>query len=262
MNIKTLFLTMLFILASSSEIFAEKTIKTKIEAGLFSANMKGDISNLKGKSDFNDDLGYSDFYASYFSVELEHNYDYIPNVYLGLFNMKQGEDAILTKEVEIAESLYSADITSKMDYYVLNLLLYSDLMLKGNTISAFGKRFYTGDVEFDIGVDVKYINWQYQVINKEPLKSGNSWIRVNEFIPLPYLGIKYYRYKLMVYANVSALSFQDAKSISAEAGIDYRFVDGLFLSVGYMYENFDVIEDDDTVYFQTDGIKLGFKYAF
>ncbi|MCW8837864.1 MAG: hypothetical protein OQK11_04090, partial [Thiovulaceae bacterium] len=107
-----------------------------------------------------------------------------------------------------------------------------------------------------------YVNWEYHVIDKSGLSNDNSWIKVDEFIPLPYLGFKYYRYKLFVYGNVSALSFQDAKSISAEAGIDYFFVNNFSLSIGYVYENFDIKEDDDTVYFQSDGVKLGFKYTF
>ena len=140
-------------------------------------------------------------------------------------------------------------------------MIYEDILLKGKVINFSGKRFYTGDIEFDIGFDTKYVSWKYNIVDKVDSRNY-SWIKVNEFIPLPHMGFKYYRYKLTAYANVSALSFQDANSMSVRAGIDYNFVDGFYLNVGYVYENFDVLEDSDFVYFQADGVKVGFKYRF
>ena len=264
MKMKFFFLTIIFILSLASEISAQSKINTKIEAGLINANMKGDIKNLISTSDFTEDLGYSKFNASYFSVEAVHTYDYFPNVYIGFFNTKESSSTTLDKTIEIADFTYSSsNISSSIDYNVLNLLLYENFLIKGSSkTSLYGSRFYPGDLEFRLGINIKYINWKYNIIDKTAFSSKSSWIKVNEFIPLPYLGFRYYRYKFSMYGNISALSFMDAKSISAEAGIDYRFVKGLHLSLGYIYEDFDVVEDNDTVYYQIDGIKLGFKYIF
>ncbi|MCW9026824.1 MAG: hypothetical protein OQJ77_05860 [Thiovulaceae bacterium] len=262
MKIRLFLLMFLFVGLFTCELFAESKIKTRIEASLIVSDIKGDIKNLSSTSDFVNDLGYSSFNASYFSIEVENQNDYVPNIYFAFFSTQENADSTLDSAVEIAEVTYSSEISSTIDYNVLNLLFYENMLIKGGIARINGYSFYPGDLEFDIGIDIKYVNWEYHVIDKSGLSNDNSWIKVDEFIPLPYLGFKYYRYKLFVYGNVSALSFQDAKSISAEAGIDYFFVNNFSLSIGYVYENFDIKEDDDTVYFQSDGVKLGFKYTF
>jgi hypothetical protein len=153
------------------------------------------------------------------------------------------------------------NVTADIEYYVFNVLLSDNLILKGKTFSVFGKRIYTGDVEFSVGLDIKYIDWTISV-DKIGSTDEPGWIEVNELIPLPYLGFKYYWYDLLIYADVSALSLREAKSTYMQAGIDYRVVNGLSLSVGYVYEDFDIKEDNDTVNFETDGVKVSFKYAF
>jgi hypothetical protein len=126
----------------------------------------------------------------------------------------------------------------------------------------FGKSFYTGDLEFNIGLNTKLFQWEYQIQDLTNLSQSPSWITVNELIPLPYLGVKYHWYDFKLYADVSTLAFSSAKSTSYQFGIDYRVVSGLYLSAGYMSEEFEVVEQLDKVDFQTDGYKFSFKYTF
>jgi predicted porin len=126
----------------------------------------------------------------------------------------------------------------------------------------FGKAIFTGDLEFDLGLNTKLFQWEYQVQDLTQLDKAPSWIKVSEFIPLPYIGIKYHWYNLKLYADVSSLAFSDAQSTSYQFGMAYRVVAGLYLSLNYMSEEFKVVEDQDTIDFQTDGYKFSFKYAF
>ncbi len=66
----------------------------------------------------------------------------------------------------------------------------------------------------------------------------------------------------MILGDISALSFSRAKSTSAQIAVDYRVVDGVYVSVGYVYEKFDVVQRNDRVVFRTSGTKLSFKYKF
>ena len=241
-----------------------KSINPKIEAGILSPNLGGDISNVHSKEiGFASDLGYVDASSSYFSLEMRPTKKYVPNIYINFFNLHESSDITLDRNITVADREYenSHNISADIEYYVVNVLLSDNFILKGKTFSAFGKRIYTGDLEFSVGLDVKYIDWTMSVENLSTT-DDQGWIEVNELIPLPYLGFKYYWYDLLVYADISSLSLQDAKSTYMQAGIDYRIVNGLSLSLGYVYEDFDIKEDDDTVNFETDGVKASFKYAF
>jgi len=94
------------------------------------------------------------------------------------------------------------------------------------------------------------------------LTKPSAWIKADILIPLPYLGMKYYRYNTVIYANVSALSFSEAKAVTYHAGIDYRIINTLYLGVSYLHEDFKALEREDTVTFSMDGYKVGFKYIF
>ena len=238
-----------------------KKLNPKIEAGIYSSSISGDISNISTVTDFST-LGLDDSRASFFSLSLRPEKKYIPNIKLSYFNMKENSDVVLTDTTTIADEDFNTSISTSTSYYNINALLYKDLAIKGKIVSVFGNKIYTGDLEFDVGINIKYLNWKYQVSDKMNLTRADSWIEIGQFISLPYLGVKYYRYNLLIYADISALSFQKAEATQLEFGIDYRMVDGLFLSMGYIYEDFDVLEDNDTVNFKTSGPKFSFKYAF
>lgn len=238
----------------------------KIEAGLYLPTISGDISNTSSRTDLNDDLGFNKSTASYFSFEYRHSYNYLPNIYISYFNMKKNaDDSNLSKDAVVADATFSSGIktASTIEYSTLNTIFYQDFLIKGKTTkSIFGQRIYLGDLEFDIGLNIKNLSFLYSIQNKSDLSIPLSWIRVNEFIPLPYFGFKYYRYNVTIYGDISALSFSEARSTTGQLAIDYRVVAGLYLTAGYLYESVDVVEDGDTVVFDTSGVRLGFRYKF
>lgn len=261
------------LLVFSLSLFAQSNswysrVDAKIEAGLYLPQLSGSIENVKGTSDFSQDLGYDKAEASYFSLELRHNYDYIPNVYISYFNMQDDKstaldsDANATKSVTVANETFNSGIFSTIDYQVFNTTLYQDFRIKGKAFTLFGTHPYSGDLEFDVGLSVKYFQWKYEIKDLSNLSRATSWINVDEFVPVPYIGMKYFRYKLLLYANANALAFSKAKSSAYQVGIGYRVVSGLYLDASYVYERFKAVEKQDTVDFKTTGLKFGFKYAF
>lgn len=237
-------------------------VDAKIEAGLYLPKLSGTVENIKGISDFSDDFDYSNSQASYFSLDLNHDYSYVPNLYLSYFNMQESQSATLTKTVKIADKDFNSSVLTTIDYQLFDATIYQDLHLKGEVFTLFGSKYFSGDLEFDVGLSTKLFRWKYQVQDLDKPSRDPAWIHVNEFIPLPYIGMKYYLYNLIVYTNLNALAFSRAKSNSYQVGIDYRVVSGLYLSASYMYEQFQVVEKQDAVEFKTTGYKFSFKYAF
>ena len=240
----------------------QSNMDIKIEAGLFLSNLSGDISNTSSTTNFENDLNFDKSSASYFSLEYRLDYDYVPNFYISYYNMKDNTDSTLLNTKTIADEDYTSSVSSIVEYDSLSAIIYQDFLVKGKAISFLENKFYPGDIEFDIGINVKMLTWQYNIQDKTNLTISKSWITVNEFIPLPYFGFKYYRYNIILHGDISTLSFNRAKATSAQIALDYRLVSGLYLSCGYLYEKFDVVEDNDTVIFNASGIKFSFKYKF
>ncbi len=240
----------------------DSKIHTKIEAGIYLPTLQGSIDNTTSSFSLVDDNGYGDATASYFALDVLVDYDYMLNLRIDYFNMQTNQDATLAKSVLIADGTFSSNISSIVDFNVLNTIVYQDFKITGQLFSLFGSKYYSGDVEFDIGVNGKYILWSYQIQDKTNLNTATSWINVSQFIPLPYLGFKYYLYNFSFYSNVSALSFVEAKSMNYQAGVSYNVVNGLSLGVSYLYEEFEAVEKSDTIKFNTAGYKLSFMYAF
>jgi len=256
-----LFVTLIFPLFLSAAP-RQKNISTKLEVGLFFPNFLGTISNTKSSSDFEKDYGYNDTIASFFSMDVSNNYTYVPNLYISYFNMKDNSNKTLKKSVTVADENYNADVATDISYSVLNLVLLKDIKKRGEYFSLFNSNYYSGDLEFSIGVNAKIINWEFQILDKSDLSRSPSWITAGIIIPLPYLGFKYYIKDFILYSNASALSFSSAKSTSYQYGIDYKIVDSLYLSAGYIYEKFKAVEKSDTISFISKGYKFSFKYAF
>ena len=237
-------------------------LDTKVEVGLYQPILSGDIVNLVAPSTFKNDFAYHDAKASLFALSLRHDYDYIPNIKLSYFNMQDSKSATLSQTAKVADGTFSGAVSSKIDYQVFSLLLYKGFKLKGRKTSLFGRRFYSGDLEFDIGLNTQLFQWRFDVQNLSNLTQAPSWITVSEFIPLPYAGMKYYWYDYTVSVDVAALAFSRAKSTLYKASVDYLLVDNLYLSAGYLYEQFKVLEGSDTVNFTSSGLKVSFKYGF
>lgn len=254
--LKSLLLVFLFISLSANENSWYSKIDTRIEAGILLLDTGGDISNTTSISSFRDDLGYMKLKSSYLGVEILVNYDYMPNLHIDYFNLSDNKDEKLTKTIKIADGTFetNSSVSTDMKYEVYNAILYQDFKIKGKVFSIFSKNYYTGDIEFDAGINTKKIHWKFNI--------QDSWIRVDKLIFLPYLGFKYYLYNLIVYGEVSALAFNRAESTAYQAGIEYNVVDRLYLVGGYFYEDFEVLEKKDTVNFNSSGYKLSFKYSF
>ena len=237
-------------------------VNTTLEVGIYLPSISATISNISGDVDFKEDFDYSRAEASYLSADIQLAYDYVPNIAFGYFNMQDNATTTLSREVRIADADFNSSISSQIDYQVFNLILYKDFKIKGQMKSLFGKSIYSGDFEFDIGFNTKLFMWKYQVQDLTKLTVSPSWIEVNELILLPYFGFRYYWYNFRLYSSFSALAFSSAKSTSYQYGVAYRVVDGLYLSVSYLSEEFKAVESRDTIDFQTDGYKFSVKYAF
>lgn len=241
-------------------------IDVKVEAVLYLPASQGTISNITNNvpssTSFEDDLGYSTSKASYFSSEITFDYDYMINLKLDYFNILDNKDTVLNAQKIIADGTFSSGVSTVLDYQEANAIFYQDFKVKGDYFVVFGEPFYSGDIEFDVGINIKSIDWNININKTLESSEQIAWINIKENIGLPYLGIKYYLYNLVLYADASALSFSEAKASSYEVGLDFKVIDTLYLTVGYLYRKIEAVDDADTIKFSIKGYKGGFKYAF
>lgn len=238
-------------------------IDAKIEAGMHLSSFDGTLTNSASTpTSFMSDLEYTNTTSSYFALELKFDYDYMPNIDISYFNAKQNQDVDLNKTMEVASYVFSGLTSTRIDYKVLNVVLSKQFKKKGRRVGFWRWYFYPGDIEYAIGMSAKVIDWHFEIIDRKVADSQYKFDRVKAFIPLPYLGFKHYYYNLVTYFNVSALSLSEAKSINYQVGIDYKVIDDLYLSLSYMYEDFQAVEKKDSIDFRTTGNKFSFKYMF
>jgi hypothetical protein len=248
---------LLFILFSTS-LFA---LDAELEVSLFTPDLQGDIINTQTTSDFNKDLKFDNGgNISYFALDIKHEVRYLPNLKISYFNMKESAATDLNRTIYIAKEDFNGSIVSQIDYNVANAVLYKTLFLKGKEFSFLFWKPYSGDISFDLGVDIKWLSWKYEI--NDVITSKTSWIHVNEFIPLAYFGVHYYLYNFSLHANSSFLGVSDAEALSYEMSGAYMVYEDLYLTAGYMYEYFTVLEKEDKVSFSSSGYKFGFKYVF
>ena len=250
---------------SAKDVAWYENIEVKIEAGMHLADFEGKHSNsATGDTDYADDFGYSDAASSYFGLEFNLNYDYIPDIDINYFNVKQSKNADLNRTVEVAEKYEFSDaISSKIDYEVLNVIFHKEMKRKGKRVSFLRWKFYTGDIAFGVGLNVKVVRWHFRITDDpSPTKPVYRFVKVDEYIPLPYIKFKYFFYNLSIYGNISALSLVKAKSTNYEIGMEYRVMKNLYLVGSYMYEDFQAVEKKDSIDFKTTGNKFSFKYVF
>lgn len=242
---------------------ADSKLDVTIEAGMYMPTSGGTVINTQESSDFENDFGYTDLQASYFSLLFMIDYDYMPNVNISYFNMSDNQETTtLDTTVRIANGDFNSSVATNLEYTILNIVFYQDYKQKGRFFSFNGKRFYSGDFRFDVGVNAKVLTWKFTIQDAIDRTKPSSWITVNEYIPLPYIGFKYYLYDLMLHSEISALALSKAKSTSYQIGLDYRAMDNIYLTAGYLYEHFKAVEKLDKIEFETVGYKFGFKYVF
>ena len=260
---KKLALSLCFLLSSLSgaDSWYDK-FHLGIEAGIFMNDFGGDIENATpSTTDFQNDLGYKNTDSSYFALHLKNDIDYIPDLDISYMNVEQNRNAILDdKKVVTLGADYNGTIRSKISYSVLNAVIKSSFKYKGSMQKVFFWDLYTGDIEYNVGINAKLINYRFDIEKSDA--TFPSYITVNSAIILPYVGVNYYWYDFVLHGNVSALSFSDAKATSYEFGVDYQVFKNFYISASYMREEFEATEKQDTVKFESYGNKLSVKYNF
>ncbi len=238
-------------------------IDVQVEAGMHFSSFDGTLTNSASTpTNFRSDFDYTNTYSSFFAIELKFDNAYIPNIDISYINSKQNQDVDLNKTMQVASYEFSGLTSTRIDYKVLNVLLSKEFLKKGTRFSFWRWKFYPGDIKYAIGINVKVIDWHFEIIDRKVTDSEYKFDRVESFIPLPYLGFKHFYYNLVTYAKISALSLSEAKSTNYQIGIDYKVVDGLYLGLSYMYEDFQAVEKKDSIDFRTTGNKFSFKYIF
>lgn len=237
-------------------------ISVKLEAGIFMNDLQGSVSNGVSSMSFEDELGYTTSETSYFGMEFKFDYDYVPNIDIGYFDVEQNRDSVLDSNKTLASREFSGQVFSKMEYSVFHILLYKDIKYKGSYLNFLRWKVYSGDIEYDLGVNVKCINYMIRIKDFTSDSDAYSYDRVNSILPMPYIGFKYFWYDFMVLGNVSAFSLDDTEFMSYQLSLDYRVLGNLYLSASYLYESFQALEKKDTVKFKTSGNKFSFKYKF
>ena len=237
--------------------------KTKVEAGLYISGFDGTIATVSNESaSFKDDFGYLKSSSSYFGADLNFGHSYIPNISVNYLNAVQENSVTLNRTISIVNIPFSGQATTQIQYEVLDFILSYDIKNKGDRISLFGNKFYPGDITYSFGANIKKTLWNFQIIDREDTTATYKYVTLNSFVPLPYLGFKYYYYYLSLYGNMSAISFSEVKSMNYEVGIDFQLLKGFYLNASYMYESFEALEKQDTINFRTSGNKFSFKYKF
>lgn len=243
---------------NSKDVAWYTKIHTTVEAAIYMSDFQGTLSNAAPSViDFKDDFKYADTTSSFFSVESRFDYDYVPNIYISYFNMLQKNDVLFDRTVTMVSTPFTT-ATTNIDYKVLNTVIFQDFKAKG----AVKKGFYLGDIELDIGANLKVID--YLVRMKDNLNPNAIYMydKVDATIVLPYAGFKYYRYGFVLYANISSLSYSESKATNYQFGIEYKVIDNIYLGYSYMYEDFQAIEKKDHIDFKTVGNKFSIKYSF
>lgn len=238
-------------------------IHPEVETGMDMSTFDGTHSAVSNvKTSFKEDFGYLETSSSYFALNVDFDYDYIPNIYINYFNLEQTRDAELSEPLEIVNFDFDGLITTKIQYQVLNVILNYKIKKKGGRVKFFYWKFYPGDIRYSVGLNIKKIDWYFQIIQRKDTNAEFKYIRVQTNIPSPYIGVKYYYYNFLVHGDISAISFNEAKTINYQFGIDYKVIKDLYIGVSYTYDDFQATEKEDMLYFRKIGKKFSFKYLF
>lgn len=262
MGIKVVLAMLLAVFAYAEDSWYSKW-GVEVEAGIFLNEFDGDLRNATSRTDFADELLYKDSYASYFGLKIDNDYDFVPVVHISLIDMKQEKDAILQNTEEVAGWNFKDSVSSEITYRVINAVFHNSYKIKGAMQKFLRWRYYSGDIEFNLGVNIKYIDYTLKIKNNwTTVPEPYAFVNVNTFVALPYIGAKYYWYDFAILAEMSALSVSETKARHYQVGAEYRVYNDLFLNASYVHEDFQATEKKDKVDFKTYGTKFSFKYVF
>ena len=234
-----------------------------IGAELYMPKPSGTISNIASGDTTFKTLGFTKSdYASIFHIDVRNDYMLIPNVKVSFFNFKDTENTELNTTVEIAHQDFNSTIQSQVDYRVISALFYKGFTVKGDYIHFFSWEFYSGDLEFLLGIDAKFVDWKYTIKDRSDLTRSPAWVRSQTVIPQVFLGIGYYLYNFVFEAQTSNIAFSTSKLIEYSADAKYRFGDSFYLKAGYLFSKIHFVHDDDEVDYKTKGVRVGFEYIF
>lgn len=233
-----------------------------IEVGAFQPTFDGTIENPDSLTDYSKDLNYEATLISYFGFEADFDSWYLPTFKINYFNMSDSYNANLTGTKQFVGYDYNGSVTTWTDYSVINVILSKDFHRPGTYFNAFGRQLYTGDLYFDIGVNLKNIDYRFEVRQNGITDPENDFISVKSNILMPYIGLKYRIGYLTIYGDVSTLALGDVKANSFKGALEYRIYKNIAINGGYMYEDFEATEKLDKVNFKAGGgfgsIKLYF----
>jgi len=256
---KHLFFLLCTLLFIHTNLSALDDVDLEFEVGMTDASFGGDIANTSTTTDFDTDLGFDDTKSSYFSLKAKFKPKWMPTVRVNFLNFSESSLASVVGQ-KIGDTTYTEDLQSDIEYRVINTLLYYEFKSRGKKKRMFGKQRYTGDMEVDIGINLKNVDFSFNTIG---LTTGDTeYINVQSSILLPYVGMRYYLYYLSVYADISTLSFSDTKATSYSFGVDYQMIRDFYIALSYFYEDFEKDIVNDTVTFETSGLIFSIKYNF
>lgn len=121
--------------------------------------------------------------------------------------------------------------------------------MDGDTTYSIGGKYFTPDsgvgeypfpisvLEFDIelymaslGAGIKFAdNWEIATEIRKNISSGSGVLKDSDYLSETYSGIP----------DIYSESHVDLDAWSAELNIQYRFIEGIYAGVGYLYQNFD-----------------------
>ena len=246
-----------------TSVFAANNWSFGVGAELYMPKPSGTISNVASGDTTFEELGYTeDTATSLLYIDVSNHYKYLPNLKISYFHLKDTQNADLNKTIQVAGEDYNATVQSDVDYSTWSVLLYKGFVVKGDYFSLFSHKIYSGDLEFQLGVDSRFLQWKYTIKDRTNLTRSPSWIEAKTVVPLVYLGMNYYFYNLGLEAKTSNLAISRSKIIEYDIGAKYRFSGSFYLKAGYLYSNIQFVHNDDEVDYTTQGARVGFEYFF
>jgi outer membrane protein len=199
-----------------------------LEVGIWDTKLSGSIANTVTTTKFKQDLGYSENKnISFFGMDLKNDTQWMPNIYVNYFNLSNSADGILNeaKQIDASYKNFSGSVSSTTDYSELNTILYGFLQ--------------QGSFEFDLGLNLKKINYVQTIKENGDDKDSVSIIGPTEIIPLPYIAFKIDLdfINTVLKAEASILSFGDDEAKDYKYSINYRVMRNMYISYGYRYSS-------------------------
>ncbi len=232
-----------------------------LELGGFTPRFDGEIENPSSVSVYDKDLQYKGTLISYFGAEADFDAWYLPTLRASYFNMSDSKNALFPKGKTFVERDYNGSITTWTDYQVFNAVIAKDFYQQGRTIDIFGRNLYTGDLIFDLGLNLKTIDYRFEV-RQNGSTAENDFISVQSSIYMPYFALSYKAGYVTIFGEASGLALGEIKANSFKGALEYRFARHIALRGGYMYEDFEATEKKDKITFKAAGAFGTIRFYF